>query len=113
MAKSKESQLAQIEKQIKALEAKKKVMLSKKNEKALNQIVAIAKKNEISAADIANALNVRSRPRKSPGKHAIRKVVAPKYRNPDNHQQTWSGRGRTPLWVKALDDAGKLESAKV
>ncbi|TDK42276.1 H-NS family nucleoid-associated regulatory protein [Antarcticimicrobium luteum] len=23
----------------------------------------------------------------------------PKYRNPDNHEQTWSGRGRKPQWV--------------
>ena len=25
--------------------------------------------------------------------------TAPKYRNPDNHDQTWSGRGRKPQWV--------------
>jgi len=24
----------------------------------------------------------------------------PKYRNPDNAEQTWSGRGRRPLWVQ-------------
>ncbi len=24
--------------------------------------------------------------------------VAPKYRNPDNASQTWSGRGKRPLW---------------
>ncbi|MDF1715072.1 MAG: H-NS histone family protein [Antarcticimicrobium sp.] len=23
----------------------------------------------------------------------------PKYRNPDDHEQTWSGRGRKPQWV--------------
>ncbi|MGK5081539.1 H-NS family nucleoid-associated regulatory protein [Janthinobacterium sp. HLX7-2] len=26
------------------------------------------------------------------------------YRNPDNHEQQWSGRGRQPLWVKAWQD---------
>src|SRR6185437_7505507 len=25
-------------------------------------------------------------------------AVAPKYRNPDNASQTWSGRGKRPLW---------------
>lgn len=25
-------------------------------------------------------------------------AVAPKYRNPDNAAQTWSGRGKRPLW---------------
>lgn len=27
--------------------------------------------------------------------------AAPKYRNPDNHSETWSGRGRKPHWVHA------------
>lgn len=26
--------------------------------------------------------------------------VKPKYENPDNTAQTWTGRGRTPLWVQ-------------
>jgi DNA-binding protein H-NS len=37
--------------------------------------------------------------------------VQPKYRNPDKHSETWSGRGRKPKWVedklasgKSLDD---------
>lgn len=25
--------------------------------------------------------------------------VAPKYRNPENGEQTWSGRGKRPLWL--------------
>ncbi|MDK3073400.1 H-NS histone family protein [Sedimentitalea sp. JM2-8] len=25
--------------------------------------------------------------------------AAPKYRNPDNPEQTWSGRGRKPQWI--------------
>jgi DNA-binding protein H-NS len=34
-------------------------------------------------------------------------VVAPKYRNPDNAAQTWSGRGKRPLWfVEALKKRG-------
>jgi DNA-binding protein H-NS len=28
--------------------------------------------------------------------------VAPKYRNPKDKSQTWSGRGRTPLWLQAM-----------
>ena len=30
-----------------------------------------------------------------------RAVVAPKYRNPEDASQTWSGRGKRPLWVVA------------
>jgi DNA-binding protein H-NS len=34
-------------------------------------------------------------------------IVAPKYRNPDNAAQTWSGRGKRPLWfVGALKKRG-------
>lgn len=34
-------------------------------------------------------------------------AVAPKYRNPDNAAQTWSGRGKRPVWfVDALKKKG-------
>lgn len=32
--------------------------------------------------------------------------VAPKYRNPNNPAETWTGRGRMPLWIKTLTDKG-------
>jgi DNA-binding protein H-NS len=41
------------------------------------------------------------------------KKVAPKYRNPADANQTWTGRGRTPLWVQALQTAGNLASAEI
>lgn len=33
--------------------------------------------------------------------------VEPKYRNPNNPSQTWSGRGKTPRWVAELIAAGR------
>lgn len=33
--------------------------------------------------------------------------VAAKYRNPNDASQTWSGRGRQPLWLVALIAEGK------
>ena len=40
--------------------------------------------------------------------------IAPKYRNPDNPDQTWTGRGRQPGWVKEALEAGKtLESMAI
>ena len=40
--------------------------------------------------------------------------VAPKYRNPDDPSETWTGRGRKPKWVQAALDAGKsLESLTI
>lgn len=36
-----------------------------------------------------------------------RKPVAPKYANPADASDTWSGRGRKPRWVEAALKAGK------
>ena len=36
----------------------------------------------------------------------VRKVP-PKYRNPENPEQTWTGRGKAPLWIVALIDSGE------
>ncbi len=33
--------------------------------------------------------------------------VAPKYRNPADATQTWTGRGRQPLWVAGYVSSGK------
>jgi DNA-binding protein H-NS len=34
--------------------------------------------------------------------------VEPKFRNPENPSETWSGRGKTPRWVTELLSAGKV-----
>ena len=40
-----------------------------------------------------------------------RGAVAIKYRNPKDHSQTWTGRGRKPNWiVEAVKKGQKLES---
>lgn len=45
--------------------------------------------------------------RGSKGTKSPKAAVAPKYRNPDNAAQTWSGRGKRPLWfVEALKKRG-------
>lgn len=40
------------------------------------------------------------------GGKAPRRVYPPKYRDPENPQLTWSGRGRRPEWVKERLDSG-------
>lgn len=34
-------------------------------------------------------------------------AVAPRYRNPENPSDTWSGRGRAPRWLAALEAKGQ------
>lgn len=36
---------------------------------------------------------------------------APKYANPENPEQTWTGRGRQPAWYKAAIEAGQSPEA--
>lgn len=38
-----------------------------------------------------------------------RGTVAPKYRNPSNPSQTWSGRGKRPLWFNDALSQGRSE----
>ena len=45
---------------------------------------------------------------KTPAKSANKGVkVAPKYRNPANPKETWTGRGKHPRWMAALIAKGK------
>jgi DNA-binding protein H-NS len=39
-----------------------------------------------------------------------KKKVAAKYANPADKTQVWTGRGRTPLWVRAAFEEGKTLS---
>jgi DNA-binding protein H-NS len=40
--------------------------------------------------------------------------VAPKYRNPGDASQTWTGRGRQPAWVaEALAGGARLEDLAI
>jgi DNA-binding protein H-NS len=40
--------------------------------------------------------------------------VAPKYMNPDNKNETWTGRGRKPRWLAAkLSKGGKIDDFRI
>ncbi len=43
------------------------------------------------------------------GRGKLRGKVKPKYRNPADSSQTWSGRGKRPRWFHAAIAAGKKE----
>ncbi len=56
----------------------------------------IAKKHGLTANEV---LGKKRKYRKSP--------VPPKYRNPNDPNQTWSGRGRQPAWFREARNKGK------
>ncbi len=43
------------------------------------------------------------------GRKKTRQKAKAKYRNPADHAQTWSGRGKRPRWYNAALAAGKKE----
>jgi DNA-binding protein H-NS len=45
------------------------------------------------------------------GRRKKRGKAKPKYRNPKNPGETWSGRGRQPRWFAAAVRSGKKESS--
>jgi DNA-binding protein H-NS len=107
------NQLAAIRKQRELLDKKEQALKSKSHDKVLSKIVAMAKEAGLSAADITKALSS-GKPTKAAKKGSLAgKKVAPKYRNPANPEQTWTGRGVSPTWVQALKAAGTLESALI
>jgi DNA-binding protein H-NS len=113
------NQLAAIRKQRELLDKKEQALKSKSHDKVLASIVAMAKDAGLTADDIAKALSAGKSAKagkapKVPKKGALAgKKVAPKYRNPANPEQTWTGRGVSPTWVQALKSAGTLDSALI
>lgn len=55
----------------------------------------------------ASAAASKSTRRKSTKTATTGRKVPPKYRNPNNPDETWTGRGRSPLWFAALIESGK------
>lgn len=76
-------------------------------------IETLAKERGFSLTDILPlfpnlAPSIAPEPQKKPAAKADRSggTVPPKYRNPANSAETWSGRGRKPAWMQAHLDAG-------
>lgn len=113
------NQLAAIRKQRELLDKKEQALKAKSHDKVLAKIVAMAKEAGLSVSDIGKAMSEgkagkAARGPKKGAKSALSgKKVAPKYRNPANAEQTWTGRGVAPAWVQALKAAGTLESALI
>ena len=113
------NQLAAIRKQRELLDKKEQALKSKSHDKVLAKIVALAKESGLTAADITKALSSGKPTKADKTSKVVKKgalagkKVAPKYRNPANPEQTWTGRGVSPAWVQALKAAGTLDSALI
>lgn len=114
-----ENQLASIRKQRELLDKKEQALKSKSHDKVLAKIVAMAKDAGLTASDVAKAFSAGKPAKPGKAQKAAKKgalagkKVAPKYRNPTNPEQTWTGRGVSPTWVQALKTAGTLDTALI
>jgi DNA-binding protein H-NS len=116
------SQLAALRKQRDLIAKKEQALLSKSHDKVLTKIVQMAKEAGLTASDISKAFGAGKATKAAKAPKAAKaakkgalagKKVAPKYRNPSNAEQTWTGRGVSPTWVQELKTAGKLDSALI
>lgn len=98
--------LHEIEKEIKALQQKAAKLRAGKD-KGLKVVLAAMKEYGLSAADVAEAAGKTARRGRPPGKKAGSAKggkVAVKYKHGSD---TWTGRGRTPRWLVALEKDGR------
>lgn len=88
--------LAEIEEQVKKLQAEAATIKKEKASAAISKIKDLMSQHGITLEDLGA------------GAKKIRKTsqVKAMYRDPDSVQE-WSGRGRSPKWMKDQLDAGK------
>ena len=79
---------ADVEKAKKRLEARQK-------REVLKQVKALVAANGFTIAEIIKSAS-----------EPARAKVQPKYRNPNNPEETWAGRGLKPKWLLAAIEAG-------
>jgi DNA-binding protein H-NS len=75
--------------------------LERAEKPGIKQLRAVLKKFRLDPVDVQLALNT-SRKSKLKGRK-----VKPKYRNPARRSETWTGRGRMPVWMADLVKKGK------
>ncbi|MBQ1495459.1 MAG: H-NS histone family protein [Acinetobacter sp.] len=92
---------------LKRLQAEAEALIASKKDQAIedayNQIIAIAENVGYSVEEL---LELGEQKRKK----TTRKAVEPRYRNKNNAEETWTGRGKQPRWLVAeLEKGAKLE----
>ena len=76
-----------------------------KKQVVAEKVCKLAQDNGLNISDLMTADKQKKAKTKKP-----RGKVAPKYKNPANGSETWTGRGRQPRWVAdALTDGKSLD----
>src|SRR6201995_3603820 len=88
-----------LQRKIRELQAKAE-KLEQAEKPGIKQLRTVLKKFKLGLADVKIALNGSARSGR--GSKLKGQKVKPKYRNPDKRSETWTGRGRMPLWMAGL-----------
>lgn len=87
------------------------LLAQKKAEHVERMKARITAELEEAGLSVSEVLGARTKATRGPSKGS---VVPPKYQNPKDPSQKWSGRGLKPKWLQqALDRGGKLETFKI
>lgn len=118
LARQKRMELRRLERELDRLEAlkNKRLKVSSQEVKDLaKQIQALAADHMMETDELlALVKEAIVKYGKKDGRRGSRGPVPPKYRNPNNPTETWTGRGRQPKWVSALLEQGyTLEQLKI
>jgi len=89
---------AQLNELIQRAESRKNELNRERAAKVREKLAALAKAEGFAIEELFG-----TRGRKT------RRAAKPKFRNPADHAQTWSGRGKRPRWFTAALSAGKKE----
>lgn len=89
--------------------------LQKDVKKAVNSFEDRARKKALAEADAVvrqHGYTIEQLLGKAP--KSTRSIAAPKYANPADPEQTWTGRGRKPKWIiEALESGKSLDDLKI
>lgn len=84
------------------IESAQRALREKMDHKRKDVILQI---KELASSINVNVEIVDNAPTKISGRKGSK--VAPKYQNPYNNAQTWTGRGMKPKWLSSMLDAGR------
>ena len=94
---------SQLEELIQRARARQADLAKERASKLREKISAMVKAEGLEIGDVFGGSGARR------GAVAVRRKVKPKYRNPADPAQTWTGRGKRPRWYSAALAAGKKE----
>jgi DNA-binding protein H-NS len=101
--------LAQLQQEMQALEAQKNAKLNTESEEIqaiVKNIQSLAQKSNESFTTVASLVQKACRSDKTA---SVKKqsTLAPKYRDPMEYNNTWTGRGIAPLWLQRYVSNGR------